>query len=303
MRPLVSVVTPTYNMAEYLPATIESVRAQDYPQIEHIVMDGGSTDGTPAVLERYGDRLVYTSAKDKGPSDAVFQGFRRAHGEILVWLNADDTLLPGAVTRAVEYLTAHPEVDVVYGEGWWIDEQGGVISRYPSLPFDAKTLESDCFICQPAAFLRASSYRRCELDPDVNWSFDYDLWIRMAKAGMRFAFVEGEYWANSRMHRGSKTIYERGKVFEHSMEMLERHYGYVPLSWIVGYTAFRIDGRDQFFQPMRPSVWKYLAALPVGLWRNRRSPLRFAAEWAGKAVEVGWQRLRGGSRDQSGLGF
>jgi hypothetical protein len=160
----------------------------------------------------------------------------------------------------------------------------------PSLPFDARVLESDCFICQPAAFIRAAAYRRCELDPHVNWSFDYDLWIRMAKAGVRFAFFP-EYLANSRIHRGSKTIYERGKVFEYSMALLKRHYGYVPLSWIAGYTAFRIDGRDQFFQPMRPSVWKYLASLPVGLWYNRGAPLRFVREWTAKPVELALRRF------------
>jgi glycosyltransferase involved in cell wall biosynthesis len=279
-------------MAEYLKLTIESVLAQDYPRIEYIVVDGGSTDGAIDLLRRYSDRLTYSSARDRGPSDAVFQGFRRAHGDILLWLNADDTLLPGAVGRAVGYLGAHPDVDVAYGEGWWIDEKGATISRYPSLPFDAKTLASDCFICQPAAFLRASAYRRCELDPAVNWSFDYDLWIRMAKAGIRFAFVP-EYWANSRLHHGSKTIYERGKVFEYSMAMLKRHYGYVPLSWIVGYTAFRLDGRDQMFQPLRLTPWKYLASLPVGLWQNRRSPVRFAAEWAWKPVTAAVAKVRG----------
>jgi glycosyltransferase involved in cell wall biosynthesis len=283
--PLVSIVTPSYNMATYLAEAIESVLGQDYPHIEYIVVDGGSTDETLSVLERYRDRLSYTSARDAGPSDAIFQGFRRARGEILGWLNADDSLLPGAVRTAVEYLQAHPAVDVAYGEGWWIDERGAVISRYPSLPFDAKVLESDCFICQPAAFLRASAYRRCELDPQVNWSFDYDLWIRMAKAGIRFALIPA-YLANSRMHGGAKTIYERGKVFQYSMALLERHYGYIPLSWVFGYTAFRIDGRDQFFRPMRPSVWKYLASLPVGLWLNRRKPFRFLAEWAGKPLHL-----------------
>jgi len=193
-------------MANYLPETIGSVLAQDYPRIEYIVMDGGSTDGSVELLERHRGRLSFTSARDEGPSDAVFQGLRRAHGDIFVWLNADDTFLPGAIRKAVDFLESHPEVDVVYGEGWWIDEQGRTISRYPSLPFNPRVLESDCFICQPAAFIRASSYRRCELDPHVNWSFDYDLWIRMAKAGMRFAFLP-EYLANSRIHRGSKTIY------------------------------------------------------------------------------------------------
>ncbi len=292
--PLVSIVTPSYNMAKYLREAIASVLEQDYPAIEYIVMDAGSTDESLAILKSHQDRLVYTSNPDKGPSDAICQGFRRARGEILGWVNADDTLLPGAVRAAVDFLTQHPEIDVVYGEGWWIDETGAVLGRYPSLPFDAKVLERDCFICQPATFIRASAYRRCELDPEVNWSFDYDLWIRMAKAGMRFAFIP-KYLANSRMHRGSKTIYERGKVFEYSMAMLKRHYGYIPLPWIVGYTAFRMDGRDQFFEAMRPSAWKYLASLPVGLWFNRTAPFRFLSEWMTKPFTFAWDRVNRGS--------
>ena len=81
------------------------------------------------------------------------------------------------------------------------------------------------------------------------------------------------------MHRGAKTIYEREEVFQASMSLLKRHYGYVPLSWIVGYTTYRMDHRDQFFEPLEYSPWKYLASLPVGLWYNRRKPLRFFSEW------------------------
>src|SRR5947209_20164743 len=89
--PLVTIVTPSHNMAQYLPQTIESVLTQDYPRIEHIVVDGGSTDGTLEILERHKDRIRYSSAPDRGPSDAAYRGFREAKGEILAWLNTDDT--------------------------------------------------------------------------------------------------------------------------------------------------------------------------------------------------------------------
>lgn len=276
--PLVTVVTPSYNMKQFLPATIESVLAQDYPSIEYIVMDGGSRDGSIEILKQYAGRLRYFSAPDKCPADAIFKGLFRAQGEILTWLNADDTYEPGAIRRAVDYLLAHPEIDVVYGDGWWIDEGGKPISVYPTISFDARTLEHDCFICQPSAFLRTRSYRRYPIDPRLKASFDYDLWIRMAAQGQRFAYLP-QHLANTRMHAGAQTINARGQIFRASMDLLRRHYGYVPFSWIFGYAAFRLDGRDQFFQPLRPSPWKYLWSLPLGLWYNSAQPFRFLLEW------------------------
>ena len=281
-------------MAKYLPETIESVLSQDYPRIEYIVMDGGSTDGTLELLPAYGDRLRFTSGKDKGPADAIHRGFQAAHGEIFAWLNADDTYLPGAVRTAVAYFQAHPQIDVVYGEGYWIDEHGAPARRYPTLPFDPKVLERDCFICQPASFFRASAYRRCGLDPDVDPSFDYDLWIRMTQRGLRFAFIP-DYLANSRIHAGALTIRRREKVFHSSMGLLKRHYGYVPFPWVFGYAAYRIDGRDQCFDPLQPSLGKYLASLPLGLRLNPRRPFRFLAEWISAPFAGIWRRLRAGT--------
>ena len=288
--PLVSIVTPSFNMEGYLPRTIESVLSQDYPHIEYIVMDGGSTDGTMEILKSYGDRLRYFSEADKGPSDAVHKGFQRARGDIFAWLGADDLYLPGAVRTGVEALMARPEIDVVYGEGNWIDEHDAVIRRYPTLPFNPKDLEWDCFICQPASFMRASAYRRCGLDPDVNFSFDYDLWIRMAKAGIRFQMIP-QYLAGSRMHQGAKTINERRTVFDASMALLRRHYGYIPLSWAFGYAAFRHDARDQFFEPMKYSLRNYLASLPVGLRLNPTKRARFLGDWLAAPFRAIGRRL------------
>ncbi len=283
--PLVSIVTPSLNMAAYLEQTIESVLSQDYPRIEYIVVDGGSTDGTPGILNRYAGRLRLLTGKDKGPSDAIHRGFQQASGEIFAWLNADDAYLPGAVRTGVDYLLAHPDADVVYGEGNWVDQRGAVIGRYPTLPFDPRALARECFICQPASFIRASSYRRCGLDPDANQSFDYDLWIRMARHGFHFASIP-QYLANSRMHGHAKTIHEREDVFHASMHLLQRHYGYVPFPWVFGYAAWRADGRDQFFQPIQPSLAKYLASLPLGLKLNRARPFRFLAEWLAAPIRA-----------------
>jgi glycosyltransferase involved in cell wall biosynthesis len=278
LSPLVSIVTPCYNMARFLPATVENVLAQDYLPLEYIVIDGASTDETVPILQQYRGRLQFFSEKDRGPADAIHKGFRKAQGEILAWLNADDLYEPGAIRFAAEYLATHPEIDVVYGDGWWITEDGRPIRPYPTQPFDARALERDCFICQPAAFFRASAYRACEIDPLLQLSFDYDLWIRMAKQGHRFAYLP-RHLANTRMHPSSLTLGRRREVFRESMDLLRRHYGYVPFSWVFGYTAFRMDGRDQFFEPLRPSLGKYLLSLPLGLWYNHSRPGRFFGEW------------------------
>lgn len=288
--PLVSVVTPTFNADRYLRSTIESVLSQNYPKIEYIVMDGGSTDGTLETLQSYGNRIQHFSEPDKGPSDAVHKGFQHARGDIFAWIGADDIYLPGAVRTGVEALMARPQIDVVYGEANWIDEHGAVISRYPTLPFDPKTLERDCFICQPASLFRASAYRRCGLDPDVNMSFDYDLWIRMAKQGIRFQMIP-RYLAGSRMHPGALTLNERDTVFQASMGLLRRHYGYVPFSWAFGYTAFLHDGRDQFFQPVKYSLRNYLASLPAGLRLNPTKRARFLKDWLSAPISAIRRRL------------
>jgi glycosyltransferase involved in cell wall biosynthesis len=273
-------------MGRSLPATIESVLHQDYADIEYIVVDGGSSDGTIQILEGYRDRLRYSSGPDDGPPDAIHKGLAEARGEILAWLNADDTYERGAVRRAVEYLSTHPDVDVVYGDGWWITDEGKPIRKYPSMPFDSRALERDCFICQPAAFLRASSYRACPLDPRQKMSFDYDLWIRMAAQGIQFAYLR-EHLANTRMDQHALTLSARDGVFRSSIALLSRHYNYVPFSWVFGYTAFRMDGRDQFFEPLQPSLTKYLASLPLGLSYNRRKPFQYLGEW----LRAPWQAI------------
>lgn len=280
-------------MADFLPVTIESVLAQDYPRIEYIVMDGASTDATLDVLKRYEGRLRYTSAPDRGPADAIDRGFAAANGEIVAWLNADDTYEAGAVRTAVEYMLAHPDVDIACGEGEWMDESGARIGPYyPTGPVTERALQEDCLICQPASFMRREAYRKCPLDPELTLCFDYDLWIRMAAQGLRFGSFSGHV-ANTRMHSNCKTLRDRDPMFRTSMDLVKRHYGYVPFSWILSYTAFRIDGRDQFFEPFRPSLLKYLASLPLGLRYNSSKPFRYLGEW----TAAGWtgvlRRLRG----------
>jgi glycosyltransferase involved in cell wall biosynthesis len=268
-------------MATYLRETIESVLSQDYPHIEYIVMDGGSTDDTLEVLKRYEGRLRYVSRPDRGTADAVNQGFQLARGSILAWLNADDTYLPGAVSTAVRCLLSSPELGGVYGEAYWVDRLGKVLGRYPSRPFDPELLSRECYICQAVCFFRREAFEQAGmLDPTLEFCFDYELWIRMSKTCRLGAIPE--YLATSRMHRANKTLAQRRRMFPETCRVLKRHYGYVPFQWIFAYTCFLVDKRDQFYKPLRLSLFKYGLSLPVGCWYNWRRMGRYLVEWGSK---------------------
>ncbi len=193
VKSTVAIVTPSFNQGPYIGATIGSVLSQDYPRIEYIVMDGGSTDQTRSILCQYNDRIQWYSGPDEGQTDAINKGFSRLGGEILGWLNSDDTLAPGAVRAVVEYFEAHPEVAVVYGDADFIDPSGRWIGRCAHVErFDARRLlrVSD-FIVQPAAFFRRSAFEAVGgLDKSLHWSMDYDLWLKLSHGGYRFAYIQ-----------------------------------------------------------------------------------------------------------------
>jgi len=297
--PLVTVVTPCYNMGRFVQETIESVLSQDYPYVEYIVMDGGSTDRTVEVLDKYRGRLEYHSGPDGGAADAINRGFARSKGSILAYLNADDTYLPGAVSKAVEHLRAAPGIAMVYGNGYWVDEKGARLGAYPTKPFDAELLEHECFICQPAAFWRREAFEAAgSLNPGLQYTFDYDLWIRMARQ-VRMERIEG-FLATSRMHKENKTVGARRRVLRETLVLLRDHFGYVPFSWVNAYCAHLVDGRDQFFEPATPGVSAYLLSLFLGLRMNAGHTRRYLREWGSIMT---WAALARRWRDFSGRCF
>ncbi|HEX4807307.1 MAG TPA: glycosyltransferase family 2 protein [Bryobacteraceae bacterium] len=282
VTPLVSVVTPTFNAGRYLTESIESVLGQDYPNIEYLLVDSYSTDDTQRILRNYEGRLRTIATPRLGPASAIHTGLTLARGSVLAWLNADDRYAPEAVRSALAVFQDHPEVDIVYGDADWIDEWGDVIRPYPTSPFSADILSRDCLISQPAAFFRTSAYKKCALDASLPVSFDYDLWIRMSALGCRFEYLP-QRLACSRMHRQCLSFARRREVFEVSMDLLKRHYGYVPLSWIFGYLSYRWDGRDQFFEPLRFSKLIFTASVLLGIVWNRSNPVEAFRDIAGTA--------------------
>ena len=182
--PRVSLVTPCYNGMPWLRAAIDSVLGQDYPNLEYLVMDGGSTDGTVELLKEYGEQLTWVSAPDDGQADAIARGFERTTGEILGWLNADDTLKPGAIRAAVEALQAHPAAGLVYGQADFIDAEGRIIGPCTVVePYSRQRLfYYGDYIIQPAAFFNRRAYAAAGgLDRSLHWAMDWDLWLRLAR--------------------------------------------------------------------------------------------------------------------------
>jgi glycosyltransferase involved in cell wall biosynthesis len=276
--PLVSIVTPSLNMGRFLEQTIQSVLTQDYPRIEYVVMDGGSRDETLSILDRYSGGLRYESRADHGAADAIRRGFDGTRGEILAYLNADDVYLPGTVSAAVRALEQNRDVDVVYGDALWIDAAGAHIGRYPTRDFEGGELARECFICQPAAFMKRSSYDAVGgVDPSLHYTFDYDLWLRLARRH-RFLHLP-QILAESRMHSGNKTIGSRRKVLRETIDTVRANTGSAGFGHVYAYACHLIDHRDQFFQPLEPSPAKHALALLLGVTFNRFAPGPFLGEY------------------------
>jgi len=183
--PLVSIVTPSLNQGRFIRDAIESIRAQDYPRIEHLVLDGGSRDETRDVVAHYRDTLTWISEPDRGQASAINRGLRMASGSILSWLNADDRLLPGAIRTVVDAFRAEPSAMMVYGTGDLIDVSGRELRpfRFTEAAFNLRRLvEVGDFILQPAAFVRRQALEAVgDLDEDLHWCMDWDLWIRIGR--------------------------------------------------------------------------------------------------------------------------
>ena len=285
----VSVVTPTLNMAPFLRDALDSVLAQDHPDVELLVVDGGSTDGTLELLASYGDRVRWVSEPDRGQAHAVNKGFAATSGDVFAFLNADDTYLPGAISAAVRALEADPEIAGVYGEGVHTDRDGRPLGPYPTEPYDPDRLAATCFICQPAAFVRRSAFAAVGgVDERLFYALDHDLWIRMSRAGLRLAAV-AEPWATSRMHLGNKTLGARDRALREIIDLLKGHYGYAPVELVWEHACHLGDpDADQFFVPARQGVRAAARTFALGLHHNRRRPGRWMRDY-GAAVAT---RLR-----------
>jgi glycosyltransferase involved in cell wall biosynthesis len=203
---LVSIITPSYNQAEYLEATIQSVLAQAYPALEYMLVDGGSTDGSLEIIQRYTDQLAWwVSEADQGQADGINKGLRRARGEVVAWLNSDDLYLPGAIQNAVKALKADPDLGMVFGEAITIDPAGSPLNHLSFGDWGLGELMRFRIICQPAVFMRRVALEQAGyLDENFHYMLDHHLWLRIANR-YRIKSIH-QVWAAARHHPMAKNV-------------------------------------------------------------------------------------------------
>lgn len=206
-QPLVSIVTPSYNQAPYLEAAMRSVLEQDYPNIEYLVADGGSTDGSTEIIRGYADRLTWwVSEKDQGQADGANKGLRRCRGEIIGWLNSDDLYRPGAIAGAVAAFKVNPKAGLVFSDVDSIDGDGQLINVMRFGPRTLEDLMEFKIISQPAVFMRRSLLEQVGyLDQSYHLLLDHHLWLRMARHAP-LAYTVNARWAAARFHAEAKNV-------------------------------------------------------------------------------------------------
>ncbi len=220
MNPLVSIVTPSFNQAAYLEQTIRSVLEQDYPNIEYLVVDGGSSDGSVGIIGRYADKLAWwVSEKDRGQAEAINKGLRRARGEIVAWLNSDDVYQPGAIAKAVTAFEQNPQAGLVYGDLLSIDSHGQPFNLQTFKPYTLTDLMAFHIIGQPSVFMRREVLEQAgELDPSYHYLLDHHLWLRMASLAP-MVYVP-ETLAAARFHAGAKNVAQAARFGEEAFRLV-----------------------------------------------------------------------------------
>ena len=232
----ISIITPSYNQAEFIERTIKSVFCQNYPDLEYIVMDGGSTDGTIDILKKYSDRIIWKSEKDTGQSDAINKGLKMATGDIVAYLNSDDTYEPGAFQKVAEFFQKNPDKKWVYGKCKIIDENDREIRRsitwYKNFllkKYSYAKLLSENYISQPATFWKREMLNEVGyFNVKEHFCMDYEYWLRI---GQKYdAGVIDTYLANFRYHTSSKSGGVNKKQFQDELRLAKAFNQKHPLS-------------------------------------------------------------------------
>jgi glycosyltransferase involved in cell wall biosynthesis len=293
--PLVTIVTPSYNQGHFIRATIESVLSQDYPNVEYIVMDGGSTDNTAAVVNEYRSRLTFISEKDRGQTHAINKGFQQAKGSIVAWLNSDDTYLPGAIRHGVEGCAANPTAGAIYGEGFQIDYDGNIRQRFPyTEPFNLWKLTHVLdYILQQSVFFRRECVEAVGwADESLHFGMDWDLLVRLGKR-YGLAYVP-ESFGCLREYGEAKSFAGGAKRFAELAKLLQKQTGEKrpPGWWFYGLDTYDKIWSERISRFIPGPLGAYIARRFVHVCRAKiddiyfRSQGLYADQWA--ATRLNW---------------
>lgn len=247
MLKTISIVTPSFNQAIFLPECLESVRDQTCPAIEHLVYDPGSSDNSRDIVQNYPHARLFAESDD-GQSDAVNKGFARAVGDVVGWLNSDDTYYDQQVFQAVMDCFNQPDrPEIVYGRGIYVDAHGGKIrDAYANANPDSFSwrLQKEVGVLQPAVFFRRDVFERVgDLRADLDFCMDYEFWIRCMQSGLKFVFLD-QYLARARYYEANKTFGRRDESLREVCDMLVEKFGYVHYQWLQRYAEYLSMGHD-----------------------------------------------------------
>ena len=248
--PKISIVTPSFNQGQFLEETIQSVLNQDYPKLEYIIIDGGSTDNSVDIIKKYEDRLAYwVSEPDKGQSHAINKGVSRATGEIINWINSDDLLCDDALLKVGGFFCSHPDIDVCYGDNIPIDINGRVITFGRCLSFSMKMLLSGIILPQQSTFFRRSLVDKYGgIDEGLTLCMDYELQLKYAFNNCTFHHINTpigkfRYYAETKSNVGKSSNIHIEEKRAIQIKYLKKYYGDANISslrkWFIWFTFCR----------------------------------------------------------------
>lgn len=256
--PRIAIVTPSYNQAQYLDATIESVVSQNYPNLHYHVQDGASIDGTTDLLKSRCEGISWKSEPDSGQSNAINLGFAGVDSEIMAYLNSDDMLLPGTLAYVANYFMSHPHVDIVYGHRVFVDREGLEVGRAVLPPHDGPTLQYADYIPQETMFWRRRVWDRVgPIDEGFHYAMDWDFILRAQAAGCKFVRLP-RFLACFRIHDAQKTA-STYAIGVKEMSILRR----------------RALGFDPTHMQIRRAIAPYLARQAVFHYAHKLTLLRY----------------------------